>query len=261
MPTARAKLAEAAVGGIVYAIGGSDHGCDPAHGGSYNTVEAYDPVTDTWTTKASMPTARNSLAAAVVNGIVYAIGGQNGPNSYSTVEAYDPVTDTWTTKASMPGARNSLAAAAVNGIVYAIGGIFEYGIVEAYDPVTNTWTTKAPMPTARNTLAAAAVNGIVYAIGGYNDGWRSAVEGFDPVTDTWSTEAAMLAARAELAAAVVDGIVYAIGGGFRLRRSRNERGLHASASMYSEHMGDQGADASGRSLSFGGSLWRAALCA
>jgi N-acetylneuraminic acid mutarotase len=54
-----------------------------------STVEAYDPATDTWTTKAPMPTARQGLAAAVVNGSLYAIGGYNG--SYlSTVESYTP---------------------------------------------------------------------------------------------------------------------------------------------------------------------------
>src|SRR5690242_15221774 len=58
-----------------------------------------------WTTKASMPTSRYGLSVGVVNGILYAIGGDtiNGPSN--TVEAYDPATDTWSAKASMPTAR------------------------------------------------------------------------------------------------------------------------------------------------------------
>jgi hypothetical protein len=66
MPTARALLSAAAVDGIVYAIGGSNFGCDPVHGGSYNTVEADDPVTDTWTptsTGANDPSPRFGHAA------------------------------------------------------------------------------------------------------------------------------------------------------------------------------------------------------
>ena len=39
------------------------------------TVEEYDPNTDTWTVKAPMPTARQSLGAALANGKIYAIGG------------------------------------------------------------------------------------------------------------------------------------------------------------------------------------------
>jgi hypothetical protein len=76
---------------------------------------------DTWTTKAPMPNVRAELAAAVVNNIIYAIGGYRY-GYLSTNEAYDPSTDTWTTKAPMPTARRNLAAAAVNNIIYAIGG-------------------------------------------------------------------------------------------------------------------------------------------
>src|SRR6266446_4755916 len=63
----------------------------------------------TWMTKTPMPTARNSVGAASINGIVYAVGGQEGfCGPLSTVEAYDPATDTWTTKAPMPTPRYSL---------------------------------------------------------------------------------------------------------------------------------------------------------
>ena len=53
---------------------------------------------DSWTTKASMPTARAQLGVAVVNGKIYAIGGENnsatGPNVLNINEAYDPATNT-----------------------------------------------------------------------------------------------------------------------------------------------------------------------
>jgi N-acetylneuraminic acid mutarotase len=55
------------------------------------TVEAYDPVSNTWVAKAPMPTARYAHAAAAVNNTIYAIGGVN--NAYlATVEAYTPAT-------------------------------------------------------------------------------------------------------------------------------------------------------------------------
>src|SRR5262245_6651400 len=51
--------------GHIYAIGGND----------VATVEGYDPASDTWTTRASMPTARGGLAAvAGPDGRIYAIG-------------------------------------------------------------------------------------------------------------------------------------------------------------------------------------------
>jgi len=73
----------AAVNGKIYAIGGL--------GGSYlSTNEEYDPSTDSWTTKASMPTARFYLAAAAVNGKIYAIGGNGSSGDLSTNEEYTP---------------------------------------------------------------------------------------------------------------------------------------------------------------------------
>jgi hypothetical protein len=56
-------------------------------------VEAYDPVTDTWTTKADMPAARALLSTSVVDGKIYAIGGTRTTHpmtSTSTVYEYDP---------------------------------------------------------------------------------------------------------------------------------------------------------------------------
>lgn len=60
--------------------------------GILSTVEKYSPSTNTWTTVASMPTARGGLAAAAdTQGNIYAIGGINGSNAYlSTVEEHSP---------------------------------------------------------------------------------------------------------------------------------------------------------------------------
>jgi hypothetical protein len=54
-------------------------------------------VTGNWAARASMPTARFAPGVAVVNGILYAVGG-GSLNNLATVEAYDPATNTWTSK-------------------------------------------------------------------------------------------------------------------------------------------------------------------
>ena len=145
MPTNREFLAAAAGNdGRIYAIGGiTGGGINPEN--LVATVEAYDPASDSWTTRASMPTIRSHLAAtAGSDGRIYAFGGYVGyvtPNGdpSNAVEAYDPASDSWTTRASMPTARGGLAAAAsTNGLIYVIGGI--PSVVEAYDPLTDTWT-------------------------------------------------------------------------------------------------------------------------
>ena len=140
MPTARVDLGVAVINGILYAVGGfsiiNNVGTNQA------TVEAYDPAANAWVTKASMPTARHRFGVGVINGILYAVGGQssqsNPPTFASMLEAYDPSSDMWSTKAPMPTVRSSLGVTAINGVLYAVGGVTVSGAlqatVEAYQP-------------------------------------------------------------------------------------------------------------------------------
>ena len=173
-------------------------------------------ISDTWTTKASMPTGRWGLGVATINGILYAVGGRDaGGVPLATVEAYDPATDSWTTKASLPTLRSELGVATIDGILYAVGGYSGADVlatVDAYDPTTDTWTTKASMPTARTGLGVATANGILYAVGGANTTFLATVEAYDPATDTWTTKASMPFARADLGLDAVNGVLYAVGG-------------------------------------------------
>lgn len=52
-----------------------------------------------------MSTARSRVGVAVVNGLLYAIGGYDGQSRLSTVEVYNPETDTWSKVASMNSQR------------------------------------------------------------------------------------------------------------------------------------------------------------
>ncbi len=176
-------------------------------------------ASDTWTTKANMPTARNYMTSGVVNGKIYVIGGlAYGDHLLKTVEAYDPTTDKWVTKTDMPTARRGIAAGVVNDKIYVVGGLVcsnndstYTAKMEEYDPATDTWTTKASMPTAREHLAAGVVNGKIYVIGG--SAALNTVEEYDPATNTWTAKASMPTARSDLTASVMNGEIYAIGGG------------------------------------------------
>jgi hypothetical protein len=162
-----------------------------------------------------MPIAAKNLAAGSLNGLIYAVGGDNDFNVFSSNQAYDPATDTWTIKASMPTPRNFLAVGVVNDILYAIGGAGDgfRSDVEAYDPTTDTWTIKAPMPTPRYGLGLGVVDGVIYAIGGISpSGTVGTVEAYDPATNIWTSKASMPTSRAFLAAGVVNGVLYALGG-------------------------------------------------
>jgi N-acetylneuraminic acid mutarotase len=104
--------------------------------GSLKTVEAYNPATNTWTSRADMLTPRHSFGVAAINGILYAVGGDDNADLVK-LEAYNPATNTWSPKADMPTARRGLGAAAINNVVYVVGGFDATGALatlEAYQP-------------------------------------------------------------------------------------------------------------------------------
>jgi N-acetylneuraminic acid mutarotase len=223
MPTARCCMAAGVVDGLVFAIGGEIPSAGPNR--AVGTVEAYDPRTDTWTSKAPMPTPRYEAGGTDIEGVLYVVGGLDSSNSPTTlVEAYDVKTNRWTAKATLPTPRAGLVVAAVDGLLYAIGGFkpafsnTNYDAVEAYDPKTDTWTAKAPMPTARCCMAAGVRDGLVYVAGGTrfigHGGTETpaTLEVYDPKTDTWTTKAPMPTGRGGAAGSVLDGRLFVAGG-------------------------------------------------
>jgi hypothetical protein len=154
-----------------------------------NTLESYDPVSNSWTTLAGMPTARTGLAAATVNGQLYAIGGFAGGTNVGTVEVYDPGTGVWQTRSPMPTPRTALEAVTIDGLIYAVGGHSNgpLGTLEVYNPSTDAWTTLGSMPTARAFFGLAAFDGRLWAVGGQGAAGTklATLESFRPPENTW----------------------------------------------------------------------------
>lgn len=120
LPSARSGGGSAVIDGILYAVGGAvsvNFAAVPV-----NTVESYNPATNTWTTLASMPTARYALGVGTIGGILYAVGGFDGSNVLDVVEAYNPATDTWTQMNPMPSATLDPGVGTINGTLYVVGG-------------------------------------------------------------------------------------------------------------------------------------------
>ena len=76
-------------------------------------VDAYNPITNTWSVLASLPTARAALAASVgQDGKIYAFGGIDSTGTYlSDTLVYTPASNSWTESTPMPVAANQLSAA------------------------------------------------------------------------------------------------------------------------------------------------------
>ena len=103
-----------------------------------------------------------SSGVAVVNGLVYAVGGFNGSLRVRTVDVYDPVRDSWTSVSSMEARRSTLGAALLNGLIYAVGGFdgsSGLNSAECYDPRTNEWKVIASMSTRRSSVGVGVLGG------------------------------------------------------------------------------------------------------
>lgn len=135
-----------------------------------------------------MHAARSNLGVAVVNGKIYAIGGNTQNGIVGTNEEYDPEMDTWTFKTPMPTPRDGFGIAVYQNKVYCIGGV-NCNATEVYDPATDTWETKASMPTARWQLEANVVNDKIYLMGGEPN--QTLNEVYDPATNSWITKASI----------------------------------------------------------------------
>ncbi len=208
----------AEVNGIIYVIGGCDNS------GYVTANEAYNPETNTWSSKAGMKVAMQGMAAAVVDGIIYVVGGKTTYSSSTsgranTLYSYDPSSDTWTQLASMTTARDHVRAISLNGMIYAIGGwndsLTDLNTVERYNPKTNTWTTMTPLKTARRAQGIISYNGKIFVLGGSNTTSTNAIssiEEYDPDTNAWSDAGLLKTAVCGCGACVIKNSVFVYGG-------------------------------------------------
>lgn len=58
----------------------------------------------------------------VLEGILYAVGGHDGPLVRKSVEAYDPAKNRWTPVSDMAMCRRNAGVVAMNGLLYVVGG-------------------------------------------------------------------------------------------------------------------------------------------
>uniref|UniRef100_A0A6Q2XCM6 BTB domain-containing protein n=1 Tax=Esox lucius TaxID=8010 RepID=A0A6Q2XCM6_ESOLU len=200
----------------LYVVGGRD-GLK-----TLNTVECYNPHSNTWSVMPPMSTHRHGLGVAVLEGPMYAVGGHDGWSYLSTVERWDPQARQWSFIASMATPRSTVGVAVLNGKLYAVGGRDGSSClrsVECFDPHTNRWSCCAPMAKRRGGVGVATWNSFLYAIGGHDAPASSlasrlsdCVERYDPQTDAWTAVASMSISRDAVGVCLLGDRLYAVGG-------------------------------------------------
>ncbi len=225
LPGPRKNMGVVAVGSTLYIVGGDDASGPTSSVLAYDTSLRDQPVAGKaaqWATKAPLPEPRASLGVAVLDGKIYAVGGERDGAPVAAASVYDPATDLWSALPPLPEGRTDLAAAGANGKLYVLGGTTVAGTaprrpglatVSVYDPATKQWSAAPAMPTARSGLATVTVGDMIYALGGQQDGTSlKAAERFDPRANVWSALAPMRDARRNLAATSRENTIYAAGG-------------------------------------------------
>lgn len=79
----------------------------------------------------------------MLDGILFAVGGHDGPLVRKSVESYSPEKGTWTSVTDMTLCRRNAGVVAMNGLLYVVGGddgTSNLASVEVYNPKTDTWS-------------------------------------------------------------------------------------------------------------------------
>jgi len=173
LPSARLGLQANIVNGKIYLIGGYEWSNGTRMEIS-SLTEVYDPVSDTWTSKASIAAPVSYYASAVIDNRIYVI-------TSNLNQIYDAESDSWNTGAPPP-VSVVLASAGATESVFAPERIYVFGAdadmpyyqltvrqftTQSYDPKNNNWSVCDSIPTGRFDADVAVLNESLYVIGGY----------------------------------------------------------------------------------------------
>ena len=215
-PTAVSNMAAVYLNDRIYVPGGTT-----AMGGVSNVFERYDPGTETWEARASLPVPLTAYGLAALGGKIYLFGGWDGTRYRAETYVYDPAADAWATAAPMPGPRAFMGAAAAKDSAYVVGGYDgkrELASVLRYDPAgegtqAGPWSSRAPLSQPRGGLGLTAIGNRLYVVGG---GWKTRLaynEQYDAGVDAWSHIATPFVGQwRNVGVAAQDNKVYAVGG-------------------------------------------------
>jgi hypothetical protein len=183
-----------------------------------DTVEIFDPVTETWSAAASMAQKHSSghRATLLTDGRVLV----TGENDDGAAEIYDPATDQWASTTPMLQARTWASVTLLkDGMVLVAGGFDatkagreELDTVEIFDPTSGEWTETNNMEQVHAGHSVAVLqDGRVLIVG------KLLAELFDPSDNTWSATGPMDRERAlgTTADLLPDGRVLVTGGQFQ----------------------------------------------
>ena len=150
-----------------------------------------------WSRLATQPQSRDHQTAVVLNGQIYAMGGEFGhdilQDQQKILQRYDPATNTWTRLADAPTAKSHTETATFvyRGKIVSAGGQTAGQLstpqVVQYDPAADRWTVIGTLPWKLQGTVIQPIGDRVYvSTGGLNNAGN-------PQNATWSGPLSLLA--------------------------------------------------------------------
>ncbi len=178
------------------------------NGGVLGTGDRYNPLTDVWTSTASLgaPGRRRAHTAVWTGSGMIVWGGEDGSGPLDTGARYDPATDSWTPASTQgaPSARGSHSAVWTGSrmVIWGGEGAMALDTGGAYDPGSDSWTptslSNAPAPRSLHTAVWTGSRMVIWG-GADTLGGPLATGGrYDPLSDTWSATSGSGAPAARL---------------------------------------------------------------
>jgi|GEM_PF-907181 len=168
-------------------------GSGDEYGTLLQDLQEYDPGTNSWSYKTSLPVSLRGSAAFTLDQKAYVTtGGSSYGLNYQLLE-WDRFSNSWSSKAEFPSGQGRMAAIGVSlgnrgyvGTGFDLAGRSLNDLWE-YDPYTNSWSQKAPLPGSGRCYAISFTlhdkiyiglgnNGTAYL----NDWWE-----YTPSTNSW----------------------------------------------------------------------------
>jgi len=179
----------------VYVIGGTITGQTTDQ---QNQCWEYDPVANTWNTKATMLVARSWIAGVYNSGKIYVPSGYFSGGGTNNFQTYDVAGNTWANLANLPLNRLAYGIAYWNGFVYVVGGYDGsawQSSVLAYSVANNAWYSATTLPANCGMNAVTQRADTIFIVGGYNGSacWSNLYKGIiqDSTTINWTSSTAL----------------------------------------------------------------------
>uniref|UniRef100_A0A3Q2DDE8 Kelch-like ECH-associated protein 1b n=1 Tax=Cyprinodon variegatus TaxID=28743 RepID=A0A3Q2DDE8_CYPVA len=181
---------------------------------SLSYLEAYNPCTGSWLRLADLQVPRSGLAACVISGLFYAVGGRNnapdGNMDSNALDCYNPMNNCWLPCAPMSVPRNRIGVGVIDGMIYAVGGshgcihhnsvercLFVGVLVVCFFPEGDIYKISADI-----CLLSLQQQHKAHVMS----------HRYDPERDQWQLVAPMLTRRIGVGVAVINRLLYAVGG-------------------------------------------------